>query len=175
MPKRTEYHYENVDNDNSWDTWETMLEWRDIWLKAIALAWTDKQFKEALLKNARTALVDYFDYSLPQQLDFHVVDVTDAKATYSFQYPPPGSKVSKSGYGWYSVRKTKHGSEPIERIKNRADFDAQLKKPGPLWTQWELPKSLLVYPLPPPPEDDIQAVAVADFSAAGRTYPFTTC
>src|SRR5215510_4670869 len=39
---------------------------------------------------------------------------------------------------------------------------------------WVLPQTKLVMWLPPPPPDiRDQAVALSDYSAAGRTYPFT--
>jgi hypothetical protein len=72
--------------------------------------------------------------------------------------------------GWYFK------SPPIEKIQTREQYLARLRRDPDAKTEWALPRSLLVYPLPPPPQDvSIQAVALGDFSSAGRTYPFTCC
>lgn len=176
MPTTMDYRYENEDNDNSWDTWEAMLEWRDIWLKAIALAWTNAEFKKLLLEDSRRAFEEYFAYKLPQTLDFQVIDVANQKEVVTFTYPPAGMAPSKSGFGWYAVQRGKSGKKRhITKIESAAEYNDLLRKTPDLVTEWALPRNLLVYPLPPPPDVDIRAVAVSDFSAAGRTYPFTTC
>ncbi|MBJ6763805.1 BMA_0021/BMA_0022 family TOMM bacteriocin [Myxococcaceae bacterium JPH2] len=173
---RSPYSYENEDeSDYSWDTWETMLEWQDIWLKAIALAWTDARFKARLLENARAALVEYFNYKLPQMLDFRVVDLLSPKLPVKLEYPvgwgtDENAVSSLDMVGWYFT------TPPIQKIQTREQYLARLNRDPSARTEWILPRSLLVYPLPPPPQDvAIEAVALADFSSAGRTYPFTTC
>ncbi|MBU8898650.1 hypothetical protein DRW03_31965 [Corallococcus sp. H22C18031201] len=174
---RSPYSYENEDeSDYSWDTWETMLEWQDIWLKAIALAWTDATFKARLLENARSALLEYFAYKLPIMLDFRVVDLLSPELPVQLQYPViwDGSGAnavsSLDKVGWFFT------TPPVQKIQTREQYLSRLRKDPSARTEWVLPRSLLVYPLPPPPQDvAIEAVALGDFSSAGRTYPFTTC
>ncbi|XXF77620.1 BMA_0021/BMA_0022 family TOMM bacteriocin [Myxococcaceae bacterium GXIMD 01537] len=122
-------------DDNEWSTWKQMLDWRDVWLKAVALAWEDASFKEHLLRDARGALRERLGYELPRFLDFKVVD--------HGQFP---EAQQGREWGWQ----------------------------GPTG-EWRLPEAKLTFPLPPPPtQERHQAVALADFARAGRTYPFTT-
>ncbi len=117
--------------DNDWSQWKGWLDWRDVWMKAVALAWEDPTFKAYLLRDARGALREHLGYELPRFLDFKVVDHE--------QFP------QEQAWGWE-------------------------KQTG----EWRLPDAQLTFPLPPPPaQERLQAVALADFAKAGRTYPFT--
>lgn len=120
--------------DNAWSNWKAMLDWRDVWLKAVALAWESPAFKEQLLRDARSALKEHLGYELPRFIEFQVVEASDFPAR-------PGEE-----WGWQGMK----GGE------------------------WKLPEARLTFPLPPPPaQEKQQAVALADFARAGRTYPFT--
>ena len=122
--------------DNAWSTWKQMLDWRDVWLKAVAMAWEDPAFKEYLLRDARGALREHLGYELPRFITFKVADHS------AFPQGQPGQE-----WGWTGPRKG----------------------------EWQLPPAELTFPLPPPPaQEKQQAVALADFARAGRTYPFTT-
>jgi ribosomally synthesized peptide (two-chain TOMM family) len=120
--------------DNDWSNWKAWLDWRDVWLKAVAMAWEDPDFKAYLLRDARGALREHLGYELPRFIDFKVVDHD--------QFP---QAAAEAPWGW----------------------DARTH-------EWRLPEAQLTFPLPPPPAQlKLQAVALADFARAGRTYPFT--
>lgn len=118
-----------VTEDMIWGM-DEMLEWQEVWLGAVALAWRDPDFRAELLADARRAIAVHFEYNLPPHLDLTVKEV-----------PKTGK------WGW------------------RTDGE----------DGWVLPSAMLTVTLPPPPAKlEDQVVALADYSAAGRTYPFTT-
>ena len=49
--------------DNAVPSFESMLEFQEVYLRAIALSWEDAEFKGALLKNPLEALGRYFHYA----------------------------------------------------------------------------------------------------------------
>ncbi|CAB3750675.1 hypothetical protein GQ57_36250 [Burkholderia sp. MSh2] len=69
--------------DNATPTLESMLEFQQVYLRAIALSWRDPVFKEDLLTHPFDALSRYFNYQCPWLLELEVVK--------------PGA-----GYGWDS-------------------------------------------------------------------------
>jgi ribosomally synthesized peptide (two-chain TOMM family) len=46
--------------------------WRTIWIQVIALAWRDPAFKAALIKDARCAIFDKFQYELSPELELTI-------------------------------------------------------------------------------------------------------
>ncbi|MDR6406693.1 BMA_0021/BMA_0022 family TOMM bacteriocin [Paraburkholderia sp. 22099] len=60
--------------DNATPTLESMLEFQQVYLRAIALSWEDKSFRNELLKNPADALARYLDYRCPWLIDLEVVD-----------------------------------------------------------------------------------------------------
>jgi hypothetical protein len=52
--------------------------WADIELRAVALAWSDDQFKRALMEDSRGALRAYFDYEVPDDVKLVVTDGSTA-------------------------------------------------------------------------------------------------
>jgi ribosomally synthesized peptide (two-chain TOMM family) len=71
---------------NSLPTQESLLEFQEVYLRAIALAWRDETFKEALQTDALLALQHYFAYKCPWSINLEVVS--------------PGAE-----YGWDSQKK----------------------------------------------------------------------
>lgn len=78
-------------------------------------------------------------------------------ARFGFKMPPLMTLVildvvghEKKGLGW-------HPSEPD------------------MPSHWCLPNSILVMPLPPPPAETQQALGLGNYTATGRSYPFTCC
>ena len=59
--------------DNATPTLESMLEFQQVYLRAIALSWEDEPFKADLLKDPFDALARYFDYRCPWIIDLEVV------------------------------------------------------------------------------------------------------
>ncbi|WP_338848121.1 BMA_0021/BMA_0022 family TOMM bacteriocin [Massilia sp. W12] len=51
--------------DNSIPSYETLLEFQLVWVRAVALSWKDPEFKRALIHDARDALLRYFGYQYP--------------------------------------------------------------------------------------------------------------
>ncbi|MFL9874887.1 BMA_0021/BMA_0022 family TOMM bacteriocin [Paraburkholderia megapolitana] len=58
--------------NNTVPTLESMLEFQEVYLRAIALSWQDAEFRTALLANPTDALGRYFDYQCPWLLDLRV-------------------------------------------------------------------------------------------------------
>lgn len=86
-----------LNNDMSWPSWETMLEWQYIWLRAVAETWSNPEFKDALLKNARAALKWRFNYDLPSTMHLIVFE------------PENGGYVFADGVGnWILPRNELH-------------------------------------------------------------------
>ena len=56
----------------------------------------------------------------------------------------------------------------VDEDNNPLGWDAMLK-------QWELARTRVTMYLPPKPAVEQQAVALANYLATGRAYPFTTC
>jgi ribosomally synthesized peptide (two-chain TOMM family) len=51
--------------------------WNAVWPMAIALAWTDPEFKAALLKDPRGTLSDLMNYDFPRSIILTVKDAGD--------------------------------------------------------------------------------------------------
>lgn len=75
--------------NNAVPTLESMLEFQEVYLRAIALSWKDEVFKEALLSDPFDALGRYFDYQCPWLLDLKIEE------------PGPG-------YGWDEAKQRWH-------------------------------------------------------------------
>lgn len=67
-----------IKNEKPIEGFATEFEWQIAWQQAIARAWTDAAFKEALLRDPRAALFDAFGFSLPPHLDLVVFDAKSA-------------------------------------------------------------------------------------------------
>jgi ribosomally synthesized peptide (two-chain TOMM family) len=60
--------------DNATPTLESMLEFQQVYLRAIALSWENKTFKDDLKKHPADALARYFDYRCPWLLEIKIVE-----------------------------------------------------------------------------------------------------
>ena len=120
----------SLGTDDSSDAYTKMREWQHVWLRAIALAWHDADFKCLLLEDARTAFAKYLEYDLPTTLELTIFEVDSDDVEWNDQ----------GNVDWH-----------------------------------ELPPNRLQMPLPPAPKLEDQAIAIADYADAGRTYPFTCC
>ena len=69
--------------DNRPEAWSQMMEWQNIWLRAIALAWSNPEFKKALLADPRVAIRKAFDYEVNEALDLSVAEVTAEEAQWN--------------------------------------------------------------------------------------------
>ncbi len=54
--------------------------WQAVWLRAIALAWSDPEFKQLLIDDPHRALRETFGYNLNPMLDLQVIEVADENA-----------------------------------------------------------------------------------------------
>jgi ribosomally synthesized peptide (two-chain TOMM family) len=132
--------------NNELPSYESLLEFQEVWLRAIALAWADSPqkpahpekmpyttFSELLQKNPESALKDYLGYVCPWNLKLQT------------KVPPPGS------CHWVPGKDGQTG-------------------------HWEnLPRNGISFGLPVAPVIEQQAVAFAAYNDAGPTYLFTCC
>ena len=57
---------------NEVPSYATIIEFQKVYVRVIALAWRDPEFKQALTDDARQALADYFGYILPWNIDLEI-------------------------------------------------------------------------------------------------------
>jgi hypothetical protein len=157
------------------------MEWQNAWLQAIALAWESPLNRAALLKDPRTFFKDRCKWKVPEGLDLRVTDQP--------KKDPQGHPT-----GWYpeGLEETVQGlKSELEKLQGQTSAQkdlvaAQLKAaeellasakliPGHLKFGWYLAPTRVDMYLPPKPALDQQAVALANYVATGRTYPFTSC
>ena len=62
--------------NNRLPTYESLLEFQEVYLRAVALAWSDPVFKAALLADADQALQDYFGYTCLWNVDLEVTEAS---------------------------------------------------------------------------------------------------
>ena len=58
--------------DYSAESWAKMMHWQTIWLRTIAKAWSDDEFKAKLLEYPRDAIGQAFNYEIPRTLKLSV-------------------------------------------------------------------------------------------------------
>jgi ribosomally synthesized peptide (two-chain TOMM family) len=73
---------------NRLPSYQALLEFQEVYLRAIALAWRDDSFKQALETDAALALQQFFGYKLPWNINLTVSS------------PPPGHGWSATGQCW---------------------------------------------------------------------------
>jgi len=56
--------------DNAILNYESLLEFQEVYLRAVAHSWTNAEFKRELLENPAETIERYFGYRLPWALDF---------------------------------------------------------------------------------------------------------
>ncbi|KVD88859.1 hypothetical protein WS62_16085 [Burkholderia sp. ABCPW 14] len=70
-------------DNNAVPSQESMLEFQEVYLRAIALSWENDEFRKKLLADPYDALECYLDYRCPWILNLKIVEVNP-----------------KDGYGW---------------------------------------------------------------------------
>lgn len=60
--------------NNELPSYQTLLKFQEVYLRAIALAWSDDTFKKQLLENAEKTFQDYFGYICPWNVALSVVE-----------------------------------------------------------------------------------------------------
>ena len=63
--------------NNELPSYESLLEFQEVYVLAIALAWRDPVFKQALLDNPTRALEDYYGYKCPWNVNLKVREPAD--------------------------------------------------------------------------------------------------
>jgi ribosomally synthesized peptide (two-chain TOMM family) len=58
--------------NNAVPSYESIIEFNEVYLRAVALSWTDPEFKESLLKNPADTLQRYFSYRLPWEVHLKI-------------------------------------------------------------------------------------------------------
>lgn len=87
--------------------YESLLEFQEVYLQAIALAWKDEDFKQELLNDAETALGKAFGYKNPWSVKLSVVMPNDREAGWN-------SDQNR----WYLPRNTIHIGLPKKPDKD---------------------------------------------------------
>ena len=134
---------------------ELIYNWRSTWLRSIARAWIDPDFKNLLLRDAKEAFREMGYDGVAKTPDGREVDLwslleinvepTDGSST--TRYHPP---------------------------QENQNYDRSFKYNGWLvaGVTGVMKMHLKIF-LPDPPEEKWQALAISDYEAAGRVYPIT--
>src|SRR5262245_28895448 len=100
-----------------------LFEWRDTWLRAIALSWADNKLKERLLQDPKGFFEEYCNYKVPEMLAIKVVEDPE-------QRWEPGPKDRPWDFKWHLVQHdlTLHLPSPPDKKELQAialsDYDA---------------------------------------------------
>ena len=145
---------------------EKSLHWRLAWQRAVAKAWAIPAYKARLLEQTAAALKEV-GWDMPKGLQIEIELAGDGIAWDSQVHERALEATFGEGHlaanGWASqLETTAQGTKLRDR---RMDLLKALK-------------TTVVLRLPPQPEDDkFSALAVADYDALSRAYPFTcmTC
>jgi ribosomally synthesized peptide (two-chain TOMM family) len=65
--------------NNQLPNYESLLEFQEVYLRAVALAWTDAKFKAQLLDDPYRAFRDTFSYILPWNVELRIFEPIDPK------------------------------------------------------------------------------------------------
>ena len=135
------------------------MHWRVIWIKVIAKAWADKDFKKDLKDNPHETILKHFRYELNSELDLYIKEVDELKNGLcvpmympNVEYPPYNKDAPYN-----------------KDVNKNIDSTVPFKDP---WAG--LPRHKLVLVLPPKPQDGDNAIALGDYADTGRTYPMTS-
>lgn len=127
------------------EAWTVDVKWRAVWLRAIAKAWQDEAYKQRLLTRPEEALREV-GYLMPE---FH------AEQLQIVVEEVPAAARPRAEYVQTDSGASKHANG---------------------WaTAGNSLRSTLTLRLPPAPPLEDRALAIADYDAAGRVYPFTFC
>jgi len=65
--------------NNELPSYESLLEYQEVYLRAVALSWSDPEFKKNFLADPRKTMEDYFGYSCPWNVTIRVTEPTESK------------------------------------------------------------------------------------------------
>jgi hypothetical protein len=140
--------------------WELNASWRNAWLRAVARAWSDPDFADQL-----TARGKYTESRpSPGKTARHT---KQALLDCGFTFPAFFNDLLDIEVVPYSEAK---GVSATKRYRRGKVSDPN----GWIQFKSELAAKLTLI-LPPPPDDEDRAIALADYDAAGRIYPFSWC
>lgn len=154
------------------------VQWGDVWISAVALAWTHNDYATALKKDPAKFLFDHFCYELPWPVELRVIDISELTKLEEALQQLEGPNEP------YTKPREQHPSSGNSQLAHQVRALAALTLGGDLdqvgWDRftstWTLPKNLMFMLLPPRPDKiEDQAVALAAYQSTGRSYPFTTC
>lgn len=86
---------------NNLPDYESLLEFQEVYLRAIALSWRDDTFKQALEQDALLALQHYFAYKCPWNINLKVTS------------PPAGFGWNKEEGRWVLPRSSMTFGVPV--------------------------------------------------------------
>ena len=98
--------------NNELPSYESLLEYQEVYLRAVALAWSDPEFKKNFLADPRTAMENYFGYSCPWNVTIRVTEPTDPK------------------YHWTPAKDGQPGKWTLPRMKATFGLPDTPYKPG---------------------------------------------
>ncbi len=129
---------------------DIIYNWRYAWMRAIAVAWENEEFKVRLLNNPKEALEELGftgkSTSGNDKVDLYSlldIKIEEAEANDNSHYQDKNGDLK--GNGW------------LKAIEN-----------GEL-------KMELTLKLPSAPKESQRAIALTEYDAAGKIYPFTGC
>ncbi|NQZ06457.1 MAG: hypothetical protein HRT35_04775 [Algicola sp.] len=170
---------------------DVVFSWQPTWLRAIAVAWADDKFKTLLLKDARSAFkllgytgestVEGKTFSLWNLLNIQVIDSQNVPKTVDIPVIPnmPEYKLHPQPH---TVTITTEQHEQNEQNVQYEQYQKLTLQNVPSYgpNGWFKTinagglKMYLVLQLPPKPTDlAITDLALVDYAAAGKVYPFT--
>ncbi len=84
--------------DNRLPSYEALLEFQEVYLRAVALSWTDEAFRNEFLKDPALALEHYFSYRLEWNSVLVAYDPNDP-------HDPNNHNATQHGWGWNPDKK----------------------------------------------------------------------
>jgi hypothetical protein len=143
--------------------------WRVAWLRAIARAWRDPEYRDRLI-------------GAPDGKRAKRATVADADRTTN---PSTKAALTEAGFGFpkffdklLQIEVQECAAKPGQLYVPPKENGATTKPSPNGWKDFPADKlrAKLILILPPPPKDAKDfAVALADYDAGGRVYPFTWC
>lgn len=109
--------------DNRLPSYESMLEFQEVYLRAVALSWKDPAFKAHLLRDPTMALELYFAYRCPWNVQLKVREATG-----------PGQGWDKAKKAWNLPRiKTTFGLPKAPKVEEQLVAFAAYNDAGPTY------------------------------------------
>lgn len=144
-----------MSQNNAIPSEESLMEFGEVYMRAIALAWRDDDFKKMLLEDAMYALEHYFGYRSTWNFRFSVHEPDQMIKKYEKEPP-----TEVQTWGWLPKEDCK---------KDGVNYGIGRR-------HWVLPKNGMSFGLPTAP-DAVKdfPVALALYNDAGPMYLFSCC